>query len=228
MVNPVQTDVLDPRLWQTQPKPRPWSRAANWLIAAVAIGLLALCLLAWRAFQPRLNEDPAAVAALQASLLEIDVPAVFTPRGTIEWNLAFAMSIRGAYYDYSPTGFVADQPVAAAAGGELMLVEVRHGYRDKPDVVAHIERVLRERGGGPADLVRDTVESRSVFIGEQLVDFQFETWSAPRGKLDPLRSFRIVRGVVEGRSGPVLIALRVPLDDRWNDDIAVALLESIR
>jgi hypothetical protein len=226
MVTRIQSDVLDGRLWQTEPRPRPWSRAANWLIAAVSVGLVLLCALAWRAFQPRLSDDPAAATSLQAALLEVDVPAVFTPRGTIEWNLAFAMSIRGAYYDYVPAGMATEQ--SSTSDGELMLVEVRHRYRDKPDVVAHIERVLREKGGGPADLAREGTETRSFFIGEQLVEFQFETWSAPGGKLDPKRSFRVVRGVVEGQAGPVLIALRVPLDDRWNDDIAVSMLNSLR
>lgn len=228
MVTRIPSEVLDARLWDTEPRPRPWSRAANWLIAAVAVGLVVLCALAWRAFQPRLNEDPAAVAPLQAALLEMDVPAVFRPRGTIEWNLAFAMSIRGAYYDYVPTGQAAGPSVAPAGDGELMLVEVRHRHRDKPDVTEHIERVLRDRGGGPADLVRETTEVRSFVIGDRLVEFQFETWSAPGGKLDPQRSYRVVRGVVEGPAGPVLIALRVPLDDRWNDEIAVSLLDSIR
>jgi hypothetical protein len=177
----------------------------------------------------------------------VEVPPVFAPRGTIEWNVAFAMSMRAAYYDYAPvgakpgTGVISSQErggsTSAATAemtpvpgfdGELVFVGVDHKFQDKPDVRRHIELVLQKQGAGTLELPLERVESRIIPIAGEPVAFEFETRTAPKVRNKPQASYRLIHGVVNGRSGPVLIVLRAPLDGNWNDAIAERMLGSIR
>lgn len=219
------------------------STPRRWLALALLLGLLLvpviICGGLFYSLQPHVTEDPAAVAPLMQELLTVEVPPVFAPRGTIEWNVAFALSMRAAYYDYAPVGAESDRRRHAprdgdhhAEGdvydGELVFVGVDHKFQDKPDVTRHIEQVLRKEGAGTLELPVERVESRIVPIAGEPVAFEFETRTAPKVRNKPQVSYRLIHGVVNGRAGPVLIVLRAPLDGNWNDAIAERMLGSIR
>lgn len=167
-------------------------------------------------FFPRVDEEPSAVADVMDGMLDIDIPAVFEPRGTIEWNMALVMTMRGAYFE----------PVDSERNGILLFVQVEGGSGDKPEVREHIENVLWQDGSATEQLVLETEshEERMVLVRGDPVPFVFETATDAQTKT----TYRLVHGVVEGVEGPVLIALRMQVDSGWNDETAVAMLRSIR
>lgn len=191
------------------------------LTAAGAAAVCGLCGGIFHYFQPHVRDDPAAVAPLMRSLIAITVPGEaegsavpFVPRGTIEWNLAFLLSLRGAYYE------TAD----ATLDGELMFLEVRGSSMDRPDVRTHIERVLRERSESSAPLVAEgEPEERLVTVRGQEVPFTFER------AIDPVsrRPYRLIHGILPVADRQLLIALRVRNEPPWDDAIALQMLESI-
>lgn len=201
------------------PKERALSAPATTALIFLAVGLAGICGVCGGAiylFQPKLSDDPEAVAPLMDDLLAIDIPAIFEARGTIRWNLAFALSLNGAYYESTDR----------AREGVLMFVGVDGDSLSKPDVRAHIERVLSEKSNGAVALVPDGVpEDRMIIVRDRNVPFTFETGVDPATKT----RYRLMHGVVEGsRGGEVLVALRIREDADWNDEIAVRMVESIR
>ncbi len=223
--------ATEPRWAESDIRPRTDESAPRrWLAVALLLGLLLvpvmICGGLLYSLQPHVTDDPAAVAPLMEQLLTVEVPPVFAARGTIRWNVAFAMSMRAAYYDYTPVG-------AASAGtpeadGELVFVGVDHKFQDKPDVRRHVEQVLQQKGAGTQELALESVESRQVPVNGEACPFEFETRTAPAVRGKSRVSWRLIHGVVTGRSGPVLIVLRVPLDGNWDDAIAERMLGSIR
>ena len=195
------------------------SGPATAVLIFLTVGLVGTCGICGGAtflFQPKLSDNPDAVPPLMDELLMIDIPAIFQPRGTITWNLAFMLSLNGAYYETTDP----------AREGVLMFISVDGGSLSKPDVRAHIERVLNEKSNGTVALVPEgQPEERVVMIGQGAVPFTFETGTDPSTK----NRYRLIHGVVDGRKGgEVLIALRIRQDANWNDDIAVKMVESIR
>jgi hypothetical protein len=151
---------------------------------------------------------------LTGSLLDIDVPDEFRPRGTIEWSVGTLGSVRGAYYDVTE------------GDGLLMFVAVDSRYSHRAAVREHIERVLRDEGGNPVDLVRDEPpRTRNVPIRSEAVPFTFETRKDGAGQ-----EHRLVEGVVEGTGGggQVLIAVRFRNEGPLTDEAVVRMLGSIR
>lgn len=195
-------------------------------VVFLAVGSAAICGFCGGAlyyFQPHVATDPADVEALLPEMLTISIPASaadgpvqFRPHGTIRWNLAFLVTLRGAYFE----------TVDEKQDGMLMFLEVDGSSLDKPKSRAHVERVLREREGGAGQLVPTGVSAtRSLLVRDQLVDFRFETG------IDPATSqkYRMVSGVVTGNRGTeVLIALRVKQEAPWDDALAERMIESIK
>jgi hypothetical protein len=210
-----------------QPSYRPASRNTPVTVAMLflAVGTAVICIVCGGVmyyFQPHVSEDPADVQALMAEMLTISIPqspadgpVQFRPHGTIRWNLAFMMTLRGAYFE----------TVDEEQDGVLMFLEVDGSSLDKPNVRNHVERVLREREGGGAQMLPSgDPEIRSLHVRRRLVDFQFETG------IDPATSqkYRLVSGVVTGnRGGEVLIALRIKEAPPWDDALAERMIESI-
>jgi hypothetical protein len=194
-------------------------RARGWLNRALAVllagGLVAIGVVgavAINRVRPRVVEDPSRVVELTGSLLDVDVPDDFRPRGTIEWSVGTLGSVRGAYYD------------VGEGDGLLMFVAVDSRYSHKASVREHIERVLRDEGGDTAGLVRDgPAQTRDVAIRGEAVPFTFETRRDKSGQ-----EHRLVEGVVEGTGGQVLIAVRFRSEGPLTEEAVVGMLGSIR
>ncbi len=196
-------------------------RARRWLHRALVIlllgGLVAIgvvCAVAINRVRPRVVEDPARVVELTGSLLDIDVPEGFRPRGTIEWSAGTLGSVRGAYYD------------VAEGDGLLMFVAVDSRYSQRAAVREHIERVLRDEAGDTADLVRDgPAQTRDVPIRGEAVPFTFQTRRDKSGQ-----EHRLVEGVIEGTEGvgQVLIAVRFRSEGPLTEEAVVRMLGTIR
>lgn len=164
-------------------------------------------------FRPHIYESPDRARSLTQEIVGIQIPDSYLPKGTIEWNLAFAMSVRGAYYER----FVGD--------GLLTLVEVNSRFTADADVRRHIRQTLHEKGGGRTPLVMDDASLRRIeieILGEP-VPFNFEI-----GR-DPLsgRTFHLVEGVFRGRQGEVLLAMRVH-EDYWEETAIIEMLQSLK
>lgn len=206
-----------------RPAERPSRRWLNRALAALLVGgLVAIGIVGAVAFnrlRPRVVEDAARVVELTGSVLDIDVPEQFRPRGTIEWSVGAVGSVRGAYYDVAGAG------AGAGADGLLMIIAVDSRYSDRSSVRAHVERVLREEGGDTADLVRqETPRTRNVSIRGEAVPFTFATRKARSSQ----EEYRLIEGVVEGAAGQVLIAVRFRNGGPLTEEAVVRMLESIR
>jgi hypothetical protein len=189
----------------------------------LGVGSIAVCGLcggAMYVFQPHVSEDPADVRALMDELLTVDIPAApaavaFEPRGTINWNVAFMLSLRGAYYETQ------DEEL----DGLLMFLEVSGASLEKPQVRSHVDRVLRERSDGRIQLAPGgRSEVRRLPVRGVPCEFAFETGTNTASG----DSYRLVTGTVPGRGGSeVLIALRIRQSPEWSDRIVEQLIESI-
>jgi hypothetical protein len=188
-----------------------------------SIAIVGLCGGLFYFLQPHVSEDPADVRTLMDELLVISIPTepdaapvVFEPRGTIRWNIAFMMSLRGAYYETQD-----DQ-----LDGLLMFLEVTGASLDKPEVREHVDRILRERSDGKIQLQPGSFsETRTLDVRGFPTPITFET-GVHAGTSE---SYRLVTAIVPAkRDGEVLIALRVKQAPPWNDEIAVRMIESIR
>jgi hypothetical protein len=144
------------------------------------------------------------------------VPPQFEPRGVIKWNWAFALSVRGVYYEIPD----------AESEGMLTFLEVQSRWMEDPGVRAHIRQALQEKGGGVRELELVESETKDWLVRGEAVAFTAET------RRDPVteQTYRIIEGVVEGKSGPVWIGIRVRDDEEfeWDDAIARDMIESIR
>jgi hypothetical protein len=196
--------------------------AAVLFLAVAAIGIFGVCGGAMYYFQPHVSEDSADVQALMAELVTLDVPQArepgttqFVPRGAIEWNLAFMLTLRGAYFE------TADPE----QDGILMFLEVNGSSMKKENVRSHVERVLREReGSGPHLTPIGKVESRALRVRGEPTEFTFETGVDPATHAE----YRLVNGIVLGnRGGDVLISLRIKNAPPWDDSVAERMIESI-
>jgi len=195
-------------------------------ILFLAVGSTAICGICGGAlyyFQPHVSEEPADVQLLMPEMLTITVPespadgpVQFRPQGTIRWNLAFLMTLQGAYFE----------SVIEEQDGVLMFLEVDGSSLDKPNIRNHVERVLRERDGGGAQLLPTGVpETRALLVRDRLVDFTFENGIDPTNR----QKYRMVSGVVTGnRGGEVLIALRIKQSPPWDDALAERMIESVK
>ncbi|QDU38807.1 hypothetical protein Mal4_31370 [Maioricimonas rarisocia] len=184
------------------------------LLAALGVTLVAICGVCGGGlyyFSPELANDPEQAVALTDQIATVDVPEPFQPAGIIDWNLAFVMQMRGAYYEIPPDD------------GLLMLIAVRGPLVRQESIRDHVDRTLRETGGGATPLVTDESATRqiSTAAGSE-VPFEFEKATDP----DTGAAYRIVEGVVTGPDGSVLVALRVK-QEQWNEQSIVEMLRSI-
>lgn len=176
------------------------------LTGALSLALVLACCVcgigAWW-FRPQLIDNPVHAEQVLGEIVDIQIPETFHPRGTIEWNVAFVLSLRGVYFER----FVGD--------GTLVLLEVKGDMTQEDHLRRHIRRTLLEEGSGGSQLVVDKTKTfaENFEIRGQSVPFTFEIARNPQTN----RTYHIVDGVFEGKSGQVLLTLRVD-DEHWNDE----------
>lgn len=170
------------------------------LLAVLLLAIVGLCGFGFYYFRPVLTESPSAVEPLTAQMLRIDVPPEFEPRGTIEWNFLGAVLMRGVYYEL------------ASDEGFLMLLQVDSRLMSQPDIQEHVDRTLRDKGGGGPPLeITESIERPFLVRGANRM-FRFRVGESPA---DHSR-YHLVEGTVDGFSGTVLVAFRIE-DAVWED-----------
>ncbi|MEZ6056963.1 MAG: hypothetical protein R3C01_09685 [Planctomycetaceae bacterium] len=177
------------------------SRLATIMGGVLLLGCLLICgvcTAGFFLFRPQIHPDPERVEPVVAEMLRISVPPEFEPRGIIEWPFFHLMVIRGAYFELT------------GDDGILMLVQVDSGLLKEEDISEHVRQTLREEGASGPPLTITATESREFVVRGRPVTFQFQLGEDPETEL----KYHLVEGVVDGNSGPVLIAFRVT-DDSW-------------
>lgn len=192
------------------------SRLAVVLGTALSLSTVVGCLVCGAGlyvFRPSISEDPDAVAPLAAEMLRVDVPTAFEPRGTIEWDFFWLVLMRGVYYEL--TG---DE-------GMLMFLQVDSGLMREEDIREHVERTLREKGGGGPPLTITTSEERVYEVRGRKVTFNFRVGESPADRT----KHHLVEGIVDGNAGAVLVAFRIT-DESWaeNEPLVVETIRSIK
>lgn len=188
------------------------NRSKRWHpVVIFLMGLLPLLLVAssclcgigvwW--FRPITSQNPERVHQLVEQMVSISIPETFVPRGTIEWNIAFVMRLRGVYYE------------RLVGDGVLSLVEVNSRLPNDDSVRQHIRETLLEEGSSGTMLVIDKQRTRKqVFeLAGESVTFTFDIARDVRTN----ELFHLVEGVFQGNSGQVLLSLRVD-STRWMDE----------
>jgi len=185
---------------------------AGFLSAFVLIGC---CLcgggLYW--FRPEIREDAVQAERLLREIVEIRIPESFQPFGTIEWNVAYALRLRGVYFER----FVGD--------GVIALVEANSRFGNHEDVRRHIRQTMLKKGGGGTPLVindNDTTVRMFKIRGKD-VPFLFEIGHDPA---QPNSKFHLVEGVFDGKHGQVMLSVRVDAG-HWDEPSIIAMIESI-
>ena len=170
------------------------------LLAVLMLTMVGLCGFGFYYFRPVLTENPAAVEPLTAQMLRIDIPPEFEPRGTIEWNFLWGVLMRGVYYEL------------ASDEGFLMLLQVDSRLMSQPDIQEHVDRTLRDKGGGGPPLeITESIERPFMVRGVNRM-FRFRVGESPA---DHSR-YHLVEGTVDGFSGTVLVAFRIE-DAVWEE-----------
>lgn len=175
-----------------------WATVLATLTSLLLLALCGACGYGFYFFRPTLAEDRDRVGVVEQSMLRITVAPEFEPRGTIEWDFFGLVLMRGAYYEI-PGG-----------DGLLMLLQVDSRLMEEADVREHVERTLREKGGGGPPLKITSSEDRLFSVRGQHVTFRYRTGEST----DDGERFRLVEGIVPGNSGQVLIAFRIP-EQSW-------------
>jgi len=184
---------------------RPWLAVLTGVISAFLVMGCCLCGVGIWWFRPLLQEDPEQARVLTQQMVDIQIPEAFQPRGLIDWNLAFAMHLRGVYYQR----YVGD--------GVLTLLEINTRLSHDETIRNHIRKTLLEEASGGTELVIDHSQThREVMdvIGQQ-VPFTFEV--ARHGN----NMYHLAEGVFTGKSGEVLLSLRVD-DLHWKNELDFA------
>jgi hypothetical protein len=199
-----------PRTGSAPRKTKVWTYLLAIAFAAI-VGSCCLCGVLLLQQWPSFHQDPAAAEALTHQMLAIEIPEVFEPQGTIEWNVLFVLTMRGAYYSHQ------------VGEGELTLLKLDSAWISQPHFREHVIESLRQNGAGSGfDLNVLHSEEREFGIGGEQVRFQFlraedRTTGEER---------RLVDGVVSGKQGPVLVALWLD-EDLWNEEMVTRLIQSI-
>jgi hypothetical protein len=177
------------------------SRWSTFVTIGTVVCLVAICGLCGGGlyhFRPSIAEDPAHVGVVEQQMLRIAVPAEFEPRGTIEWDFFGVVLLRGVYYELS------------GGDGMLMLLQVDSRLMEETDVREHVERTLREKGGGGQPLTITESEDRIFNVKGANVTFRYRRGKSPADN----SQYRLVEGVVDGNTGKVLLAFRIA-EDAW-------------
>jgi hypothetical protein len=199
-----------PRPGSAPAKTRVWTYLLAITLAAI-VGSCCLCGVLLMQQWPSFQQDPAAAEALTHQMLALEIPEVFEPQGTIEWNVLFVLTMRGAYYTHQ------------VGDGELTLLKLDSPLISQPDFRQHVIDALRQNGAGSGfDLNVLQSETRTFGIAGEQVPFQFlraedRTTGEER---------RLIDGVVTGKQGPVLVALWFD-EDIWDEELVTRLIQSI-
>jgi hypothetical protein len=177
------------------------------LLTTVLLGTCCFCGIAAWWLRPQIHEDPERASELTRQIVAITIPDTFQPRGTIEWNLGFVVHLRGVYYE------------RLFGDGVLTLLEVDSLLANDDKIRQHIRDTLLEEGTTGTHLVIDKKLTRKeVFdIGGKPVTFTIDTARDNR----TTEVYQLLEGVFPGKSGLVLLSLRV--DSRYWQDEAVPL-----
>ncbi len=181
-------------------------------VSAILLFFCCACSGAMWWFRPEIYEDPDRAMQLTQEIVEIHIPDSYQPKGTIELNAAYLMSIRGVYYE------------RFAGDGLLTLIEINSQFRSDEDVQRHIRKTLMEKGGGGTPLVVD--ESKTVRLpidvqGEEVL-FVFEVGQDPPTR----KKYHLVEGAFPGKNGEVLLSMRVN-EDNWEESSILEMIRSI-
>ncbi|WP_437192834.1 hypothetical protein [Planctomicrobium sp. SH527] len=187
---------------------RRWHPVVIFLMGLLPLILVAsgcLCGIGVWWFRPITSQNAERVHQLVDQMVSISIPETFVPRGTIEWNIAFVMRLRGVYYE------------RLVGDGVLSLVEVNSRLPNDDSVRQHIRETLLEEGSSGTMLVIDKQKTRKqVFeLAGESVTFTFDIARDVRTN----ELFHLVEGVFQGNSGQVLLSLRVD-STRWMDEPA--------
>lgn len=208
--SPYPSPGSDPAAAQTRSR---WSVVLSTLASLLLVSMCVVCGAGLYFFRPTVSDDPEGVVPMTSAMLRVDVPSAFEPRGTIEWDFFWLVLMRGAYYELT-----ADE-------GVLLFIQVESRLMDEPDIRRHVDRTLQEKGGGGPPLTITESEERVFEIRGREVPFRFQVGESPANR----SKYHLVEGIVDGNSGPVLVAFRIR-DDSWaeNEPLVLQTIQSIR
>lgn len=180
---------------------RPWLGVLTGILSTVLFIGCCLCGLSFWWFRPLIKENPDQARTFTQQMVDISIPEPFQAQGLIDWNLAFLMHLRGVYYQR----YVGD--------GVLTLLEINTRLSHDESIRQHIRKTLLKEGPGGTELVIDRSQThRELFeIAGQQVPFTFEV------ARDGSDLTHLVEGVFDGKSGQVLLSLRVD-DLHWKNE----------
>ncbi len=188
-----------------------WGVIFSTLFGGLFLILCVACGIGLYSFRPVIDASPEAAVKAQQAALDIQVPMIFSPKGTIDWNVAFLLQMHGAYYEHS------------RADGEIVLLHADSRFFSSPELRDHVRKTLLDKGGTGVPLKRDDVSFREYMIQNQPVKFRFEKGRSPTND----KPYYVVDGVVPGKTGEVLIGIRLEAD-AWDESQMMGMLESIK
>ncbi|MBX3436627.1 MAG: hypothetical protein KF861_03985, partial [Planctomycetaceae bacterium] len=150
----------------------PRQRSSLWTVLvalgfAGVVGSCCLCSGALYRQRPVIRDDPEAAVDLVGRMLSIDIPDVFAPQGTIEWQVPFLVTMRGAYFSRASD---------RRRVGELTFLEVESRTVSQPWFRRHVVDSLHQHGAGSGfDLTVLHTETKIFEIGNSKVPFEFLT-----------------------------------------------------
>jgi len=211
MPEPAKSVDTDKNRPAAKPARSLWGMIFSTVFGGILLVLCAACGIGLYSFRPVVDADPEAARKVQEGALDIQIPMIFDPKGTIDWNVAFLLHMRGAYFEHSK------------ADGEIVLLHADSRFFSSPELVDHVRKTLLDKGGTGVPLKRDEVSFREYIIQNQPVKFRFEKGRSPTND----KPYYVVDGVVQGKTGQVLIGIRLEAD-AWDETQMMGMLESIK
>ena len=153
------------------------------------------------------SDDPATIRAATDAMAEINIPAEFEPK--MSMNLVFMKMVIYATDD---------------GQGMLMLAQAADSIaQDRRQLERSMGDSMRQQGQGgePVD-IKESV-TRDIEINGQVEQFQFAKVVGANSGTEYMQ----ITGSFQGKSGLVLVIMRVPMDD-YNEAEVENMLKSIK
>lgn len=195
---------------QFEPVPRPGMSGTTKVLLILG-GVGGLCLLVccgvagfigWKA-KNSMSDDPVVITKLSQSIVEMDIPADFTPKQSMDMFGVMKMAI-----------------YTAPKHGMLMLIGFGKMFAD-PQQQEQMKQQMKQQHG-PKDQKVLSTETKEVEIGGKKVPFEF----AKTEDTGSHEKFEQVNGFFPGKEGPVVLMLLIP-EDEYDEEEVLKMLQSI-
>lgn len=159
--------------------------------------------------QNSISQDPARIREVTASIVDVTVPDVYSPKMAMDFGM---MGMQMKMCAYSRDG---------DAGGVFIMEMTAPPNANKAQMKQQFQQSLRQQGQNQ-DVTIDSSETRTFSINGEECQFEFIKGKNTQTNQD----MRQVMGVIPGKSGTAFLML-FESEENWDEDAVIRMIESM-